>query len=287
MRITNREGLPDAIVRAVENDPYSKGDADYSVSDLISPPRKLLLTKKHWNDIEEDVSERIWALFGQAVHHIAERANKKDIVERRLFHTVLGKKISGAMDHYALECGTLTDYKTASVFKFTFKDFKDWEEQQNCYAQLLRWNGEKITKLQIIGFVKDWRTKENRTAELKGEYYPKKAELVALPLWPEPRAIEFIEGRIKAHEAAKNALPECSPEERWARPSIWAVKRVGGLKAIPGGVFALEDFANKKLMEMGPGYEVEHRPGVNGRCENYCSASKFCTQYQSSLTHKD
>ncbi len=282
IKITNHYGLPDTIVRAVQNDPYTKGDADYSVSDLISPPRQFILKKRHQHEIEEDASDRVWSLFGQAVHHIAERANIEGVVERRLrWGGILGKVISGAMDHYHPKSATLTDYKTCSVFKFTFKDFKDWEEQQNCYAQLLRWNGEKINKLQIVAFVKDWRTREAKTAEFKNEYYPNKAERLELPLWSEEKAIGFITSRVTALIRAEKVLPECSPEERWARPSQWAVKKVGGSKAIPGGLFAVEAFALKMLESLPKGaYEIEHRPGVSGRCENYCVASKHCLQYK-------
>lgn len=281
MKITNYEGLPDAIVRAVSNDPYTKGDADYSVSELVSPARKLALTKKHWEDLEEDVTDRVWALFGKAVHHIAEMANTEGVAERRLFHLVRGKKISGAQDHYHPQKRLLSDYKTASVFKLKFKDFKDWEEQQNCYAQLLRWNGDKVDKLQIIAFCKDWRGGEAKQAALKNEYYPKKAEVVDLPLWPEPVAIGFIEDRVKAHEAAKNALPLCTAEERWARPSTWAIKKTGAAKAVWGHAnYAVESFAKAALQTLGPGHYIEHRPGVNTRCESYCSASKFCSQFK-------
>lgn len=281
MKITNRDGLPDAIVRAVTNDPYTKGYSDYSISDLLSPPRQLVLQTKHWDEIEEDASERVWSLFGQAVHHIAERANIEDVVERRLYWNVAGKVISGAMDNYNPKQGLLTDYKTASVFKFSFSDFTDWEQQQNCYAQLLRWNNEPIYKLQIVAFVKDWRNREAKDAAFRQKPYPKKVMLIELPVWSEYRAIAFIEARIKAHEMAKNALPECSPEERWARPSTWAIKRSGGKAALPGHAnYAVQSFAEKALADLGPGYYIEHRPGVNTRCQDYCSAAPFCSQFQ-------
>lgn len=280
MKITNKYGLPDAIVRAVENDPYTKGDADYSISDLIAPPRQVILKNTYWDYIEEDASDRIWSLFGQAVHHIAERASITDTVERRLYWMVGNKRISGAMDHYNAEKGILTDYKTASVFKFLVKNFKDWEAQQNCYAQLLRWHGEKIERLQIVAFVRDWRIRERSAAYAKGEPYPNPAVTVTLCLWPEKRAIEFIEARVKALDLAKNALPLCSEEERWARPSTWAIKRYGQKNAVSGHAgYTVRSFAEKALAELGPGHYLEQRVGTNQRCENYCSVADFCVQF--------
>src|SRR5258706_69449 len=68
--VTNKHGLPDAIVRAVLNDPYDRGDADFTVTQLLQPPQLARLTQA--NPIPEDVSDRIWALLGHAVHVILE-----------------------------------------------------------------------------------------------------------------------------------------------------------------------------------------------------------------------
>ena len=39
MTVTNQFGAPDTFVRAVTDDSYSKGDADFSVTGLIQPPQ--------------------------------------------------------------------------------------------------------------------------------------------------------------------------------------------------------------------------------------------------------
>ena len=59
--ITNKHGLPEALVRAVRNDPYT-GGGDISVTKLIDSPQRRQLWRQHEADIEEDVSERIWSL---------------------------------------------------------------------------------------------------------------------------------------------------------------------------------------------------------------------------------
>ena len=41
--ITNNKGFPLALVKAVENDSYSKGRADRSVTGLLAPPRQAAL----------------------------------------------------------------------------------------------------------------------------------------------------------------------------------------------------------------------------------------------------
>lgn len=81
MSFTNVHDLPQALVRAIENDPYS-GTTDLkarrvSVTRLIAPPQIVKLQQEH-PDIEEDVSERLWSLLGSAVHAIIERASARE-----------------------------------------------------------------------------------------------------------------------------------------------------------------------------------------------------------------
>lgn len=288
MKITNRKGLPEAIVRAVENDPYSKGECDYSISELLQPPRALFLKRKHYNEIEEDASERIWSLFGQAVHHIAERANKKDIAERRLYWIVSGKRISGGQDLLGtgLDHGTLTDYKVSTVSKFSFSDFTDWENQLNCYAQLLRWHKETVNKIEIVAFTRDHRPKEAEASEKNNRPYPEKAFKIELPIWPENKTIQFITERIRLHERAKMELPECTFEERWASPDTWAIKRKGQKNAVSGHSNYASYYSARTSLnlfkEQGEdnGLYIEHRPGVSRRCEKYCSSHPFCDQFK-------
>jgi len=52
--ITNINGLPEALVKAVQNDPYT-GGGDISVTKLIDAPQKRALWLQHHDAIEEDV----------------------------------------------------------------------------------------------------------------------------------------------------------------------------------------------------------------------------------------
>jgi len=78
MKITHQAPRPDAIVGALIHDPYPCGRAgDLSGTRRIDAPRIRLLTRQHWAEIEEDAAERIWALRGQAVHRLLERAERQ------------------------------------------------------------------------------------------------------------------------------------------------------------------------------------------------------------------
>jgi hypothetical protein len=273
MKQTNKFNLPDAIARAVANDPYTNGGADYSVSSLLKPARIVALEKKHWDDLEEDVSDRIWSMFGQAMHVIAERANEKGIAERRLFIEVDGKKISGGMDLYHGD-GILTDYKTTSVYKVKDGVPDEYVKQLNCYAEILRQNGHVVKKLEIIAILRDW----SKLGALRESDYPQSQVLrLEVPVWESTRALGFIKTRVALHEAAKASLPECAPEDRWARPDSWAVKKTPDA-ARATRVFDNEQEATKMAIQNK--MHLEYRPGESPRCMAYCLVASRCDQFK-------
>ena len=73
MKITNRMNLPQPLVSAIERDPYVRV-GDVSVTSLAKSPRQFWLERRHAEEIEEDASDRIWALLGSIGHKILERA---------------------------------------------------------------------------------------------------------------------------------------------------------------------------------------------------------------------
>ena len=52
-QITNKAGYPEVLVRAVENDSYSRGKANRSVTGLISPARQSALKEIQANEIAQ------------------------------------------------------------------------------------------------------------------------------------------------------------------------------------------------------------------------------------------
>ena len=58
MKLTNQYGAPDAFVRALEDDQYTKGEADISVTGLIQPPQISRLRAEHQDKLSADVRDR-------------------------------------------------------------------------------------------------------------------------------------------------------------------------------------------------------------------------------------
>lgn len=274
--LTNRAELPQAIVDAVANDGYSRGQSDISVTGLLRPPRLAVLEERHAHEIVEDASDRIWSLLGQSIHTILERANRTAIAERRLSIEVEGWTISGGMDVYQ-EDGALLDYKVTSVWKLIKGDLEEWEKQLNLYSVILRHHGHKVERLQIVTILRDWSKME---AERDPTYPQAQVVNINIPLWEPKRAFGFLRERVILHQQARFQLPECSPEDRWARPDVYAVMKQGRKTAVK--LYSSENEA-KAHVGFDKALYVVHRPGMSVRCKSYCSVSKFCTQYRSCL----
>jgi hypothetical protein len=262
MRITNHFNLPAPLVNAIRNDPYTRGASDISVTQLIQPPqpRKLLRGK----DLEEDASDCIWRLIGQAVHTILERAYPDTaITEKRLFSEIRGWRVSGQFDVY--DGGVLTDYKITSVYARDGK--KEWENQLNLLACLCRRNGMPVSKVEIVAIFRDWRPRE-----ALAEDYPK-AQVAVIPvrLWDADQAEAYMDERVRVHQMEEP--PPCSDEERWLQPSKWALMKKGQKRAA-------KLFEAKPDIDIPPDHYWEHRPGSYRRCESYCQAAPVCAQWQ-------
>lgn len=271
MRLTNELNLPGAIVEAVKNDPYSSGGSDYSVTTLLKPTQMVYLERKHQSELSEDVSSRIWSLVGQSIHNILERANRKGVAERRLGIVVDGKTVSGGMDLYD-EAGVLTDYKVTSVWKVKGGDVKEWTQQLNCYAHILRANGHVVNGLQVIAILRDWSMRE---ASRDAGYPKAQAVVVPIEMWTDEQAKAFIKSRIAEHEFTSVGIVEnCTDEETWTKPTTYALMKPGASRATKVCATMGEAHLNHKA-----GLDIITRPGERVRC-SYCSVSKFCPQFK-------
>lgn len=273
MKLTNKLNLPQPIVDAVANDSYDKGSADISVTGLLKPPRIVALEGKHADELTEDASQRIWSLFGQAMHGVLERADNSGIAERRLSIEVEGWKISGQMDRYFN--GLVQDYKFVTAWKF--KDGgvpEEYEQQMNCYAEILRRNGHEVRELEIVGILRDW----SKLEAARDESYPQEQIVVRkVTLWPAEIAQKFISERVKLHQAARTVLPLCSQSERWGKPDTFAVTKQGASRATR--VYEREEDAIAHAKQNAALY-VEERKGENVRCKHYCPVASFCNQFK-------
>ena len=270
-KLTNVHGLPEAIVAAVQNDPYT-GGGDISTTKLIDSPRVRVLGGKHKDEITVDVSERVWALLGQAVHTILERAGLRQegmVVEERLYADVDGWQVSGQVDSMHLEMQKLSDYKVSTVWKKNGSD--SWTRQLNVLRWLAHMNGHTITTLEVCAIFRDWRKSE----ALRDPSYPQAAiQTIPVPVWTLEDAEDYVRERVAIHQAASKGIDiQCTDEERWMSPSKFALMKDGGKRAV-----RVADSA-EDLGEAMEGYTIVERKGEPKRCTMYCDVSAWCTQW--------
>ena len=271
-----------------------------SVTNLVSPPRIARLTALHRHELPSSapryengrlITPDTWAVFGTALHATLERAARQAdpapiLVEHRLETQVTVEGVlwtlSGKLDVFEADL-TLWDWKSGSAYSVSGcrKGKSEWACQLNVLAWLLTRNGyRRPKKLAVWGFWKDWSKK---MAARDAEYPQDDEGDVPIPLWTEDETYRYVLDRLALHEAARKALPECSPEERWAKGEGFAVLPT---KTSPRAAAVLEsrEDAERYLSEVRDGKGViEYRAGTSTRCAQFCAVKSFYSQGQSLL----
>ncbi len=277
---TNRHNLPESLVNAIQQKTYVR-EGHISATGLIRPPQMACLEELHREEITTDVSERVFAVLGEAVHVVLDRAGADNALqEERLSIEVGGWTVTGKPDLYC-GGGLLLDYKVTSCWSFILGDKPEWEAQLNIYAALYRENEFSVKQLQIVSLLRDWIRRRASEPD-----YPDAQSLTKeIPLWSHQQAMAYIGQRVALHKQARGegVYPECTDQERWAKPERWAVKKKGNKRATR--LFKTESEASvwaQSLNKTKEGvYLVEHRPGESVRCEQgYCKAAPWCEQWQ-------
>ena len=284
MQVTNVHNLPEPLVTLARREYYSKGAAQYSVTEIMSPPKIRRMREKYDDQIVIDVSSMLWSLLGSALHVVMERGETAGwIQEERLFTEVDGVTISGAIDLQEESEGgvTIYDYKYTSAWA-VMQEKEEWAQQLNIYKWLVETvKQRKVVGLKICAMVRDYSKHDMREA-----YPAAPICVIDVPLWDSVKTEMYIRERLEMHRESKmradfeEDLQNCSNEERWMSETTFAVKREGRKTAIR--VFKTIEEATE-LAEKEKGY-VETRLGEPKRCTgDFCGVSQWCAQYQGEL----
>ena len=284
MKITNKQGLPAPLVALLAREYYSKGASQYSVTELMSPPKIRRMREQFDEEIETDVTKLIASQLGTFMHGKLEgKVIEGYTNEERIFHSIDGVTISGAIDlqQTTPDGIVIIDYKFVKAWS-VMQNKEDWVTQLNIYKWLVETvKKQKVCGLKICAIIKDY------TPHSTQEGYPEaEAVMIDIPLWDSVKTETYVRTRLDMHRTAKQAqefgedLQPCTDEERWMSETIYAVKREGRKTAIR--VFKSIEEANE-LAEKEKGY-VEERKGEPKRCTgDFCGVSKWCKQYQGEL----
>jgi hypothetical protein len=231
MKLTNVHKIPETFVNVLKRPTYSKGKANLSATQLLNSPKIVALTKKFEEELEQDVSDMVWSIFGTAIHGVLEHGKDDNhIVEERLHAEVGGWNISGAVDLQIVtgeNVISIRDYKTTSAWA-VMNEKIEWEQQLNIYAWLVERNKRVVVdSLGIVAIIRDWSRRE----AAKNEDYPQ-APVKELPikLWPYKSAKSLL--RAGLWLTPRLSLPWMLMKPcRIARP-----RRCG--RSLPSGLFA-------------------------------------------------
>jgi len=263
---------------------YSKGKAHLSATQLLDSPKIVALRRKFDDEIEQDASDMVFSLFGSALHNILEHGKDDNhLVEERLHTELDGWHISGAIDLQIKNPNGLSirDYKTTSAWA-VMKQKYEWELQLNIYAWLVeKVKKVKVTDLGIVSVIRDW---SRRDAGIKEGYPESPIKELSVPLWDYEAREAYISKRIAMHSACdfeletSGVLPDCTPEDMWEKPAVWAIKKTGNIRA--KSLYSSKEHAEEALKELSKEYEIEYRPGERTRCMSYCPVSNWCQQWR-------
>jgi hypothetical protein len=284
MKITNKQNLPAPLVALLSRNYYSKGASQYSVTELMSPPKIRRLREQYDESMEIDVTKMIASQLGTFMHGKLEAKEVEGYHnEERIFTEIDGVVISGAIDLQQVVDGgvVIIDYKFVKAW--SVKQGKaDWETQLNIY----KWLVESVKRvpvkgLQICAIIKDYAPYD------VSEGYPEaEAIMIDVPMWDAVKTEAYVRQRLDMHRHARMAhdfgeeLQPCSDEERWMTETVYATKKDGRKSAIR--LFKTIEEATE-LAEKEKGY-VETRKGEPKRCTgDFCGVSKWCSQYQGEL----
>jgi hypothetical protein len=140
--------------------------------------------------------------------------------------------------------------------------------------------------VRIVAIVRDWSRRDAATRE----GYPKApVTVIELPLWSYADRDIYITNRLTLHNDAffamhtGHGMPECSADEMWEKPTMYAVMKEGGKRAKS----VHTNKAEAEVAMPSSGYFLEVREGDRTRCSGFCQVSSQCDQYQKYLLTKE
>ena len=280
MKVTNKLNMPAAFVNAVSTTRHNAAGC-FSATTLNKGAKEIILTDRHFDEITVDAADSVWAVWGTAVHALLESQPDNNFHEEFFMVPVSNSFVTGQVDSYDMENGVIYDWKTSSVWKVQFNDFKDWRAQGLTYAWLLQQSGLDVKKCRFVALLKD----HSKTKAKNDSSYPQSPvfiyefDVTAADMEETAaRILTKVQEIESAYKLDDDAIEPCSAEERWADGEKWAVMKNGRKTAVK--VFDNQLDADAMAGEMGNAYYVEHRPAISRKCGDYCNCKDFCNFYK-------
>lgn len=286
MKTTNKMNLPSAFVNFVSNVRHN-APGTLSATTLLQGDKQIILFDRHFDELEQDAADQVWATFGTAFHSVMEKQEDDSFKEEAFEVPVADWKVTGKVDRYDLQNEILEDWKTASVWKVIYSDFSDWKSQGLTYAWLMKQNGLNVKKCRFVALLKDHSKTE---AKRKPDYPQKPVFIYEFDVTEndlaetEKRILEKIKSVTENYKLEDDAIAPCSDKERWATSDKFAVMKEGRKTAV-------KVFDNKEDAEImvasDKAFYLETRKGQSKKCAEYCPCAEFCSFYKQVVKSED
>jgi hypothetical protein len=307
--ITPSASTPDYIRAVLEGDDHQVS-GDFSVTQLLEPPRCILLRLRHPELRLQDPASLVSCTAGKAMHLLfAQQLGAQGFTtEDRILIPIpeLQASVSGTVDAYRLTgdgCLVL-DLKHKKTYEWEYRKFDRLVWQLNMYYYGLALRHPEITgktSLQGVYFFTDW----NRMARAKahGNYPEKQVMTITTAPLPIPRIHQFILERLRSLQDLKgrpeSEWPDPDPGDVYQLPPVLRVWKANGGRAVNGGVFDAGDYASfadamaaaaarrEEMAGKCPAdvFEIRVDRHERRRCSTYCPVASECSTYQASLEH--
>ena len=280
----NKHNLPEYLINSVYA-PFKPNPYRYGITALIDPPLIKTLKAKHWDELEEDIADHLWMIHGTALDKMIKKNSVYGLTNIKLEMVWTKDKdgneitVVAKPDYYGVLTKVLADFKDTSVWT-VINGKPEWDDQLNCYDYMLSYvlkDQLPVDKLQVHAFCKDW--KKNEKLRSGADYPSIPMSIIDIPKWGRAEQRAFIDNRLQDH--LQNPTRKCTAEEQWAKPAVYAVKKLGNKTAKGGKLCASQTEADRWIVaHPEKKWEVEFRPAECPRCSNYCSVNKFCKYYK-------
>lgn len=269
--ITNNKNLPQVLVDIVSEEQHEPIEKRFGVTTLLQNTREIILKRRHWKDIDIDVSDCINTLFGTSVHYIIEKYDKTKNAEIKFEQEIKdGYKIVGKIDLYDQENMAIVDWKTCSLWKVKNSEFSDWKMQGLIYAWLLMKNAKFVEKITFYAFIKDWKKDCGYPQVYTYEYKIQDGDLQDIERFVNNKIDELI----RCEKLPDNELPMC--EDTWKTSDVYGVYKSDTAERATRNFTTLEE-AN--LFIKAKGGVLKIKKGCNRKCQEYCDCKCYCKYF--------
>jgi hypothetical protein len=232
MKVTNKYFLPEMLFGSLAENRVPV-DGEIHCTELIDPPIISKLKRRHYDQIVEDATDRLWALMGKGMHGalandgrilytrkvIEEIISNWDNTDPEMMLCILKDLLAsvqstnqsgieselrvelsdkwtlvGTDDHFDEGKSKIMDWKITSVWNVVFGNH-NWEQQLNVYAWMRRQLGYDVKSLEVWAMLRDWQKSKAKYGH--DPKYPKVPfARCVLPLWTEQEQEEYIYNRL-------------------------------------------------------------------------------------------